>query len=86
MTIVRPESSYEASHSPSGNSPRELWEGNYDWVVTDDWDLFLDTEKGGGNWAVADDVEGYKGVHIAKRWPFLTVNMGRRLAIMRRAE
>lgn len=84
MTIVRPESSYEGSHNPSGNSPTELWEDGYNWVVTDDWDLFQDEEKFGSSWNVADEVEGYRGVRIGRTWPFLSVKSGRVLAIMER--
>ena len=86
ITIVRPESSYEASHSPSGNSPAELWEEKYDYVVTDDLELFAgsDVEKGKSGWELAADQHGYKGVGVMKSWPFIDIKMGRRLSVVRR--
>lgn len=85
LTIVRPESSYAASRDPQGNSPTELYAAGYDWVVTDDWALFEgDVESGKTGWEVAGEVKGYRGVRVEKEWPFVFVDMGRRLAVMRR--
>jgi len=88
ITIVRPESSYEASRSPSGNSPAELWEEKYDWVVTDDWELFTGdhVEEGKKGWEVKGEVEGYKGLGILRKWPFLEIRSGRALAVVKRVE
>jgi len=86
ITIVRPESSYEASHSPSGNTPQELWDEGYDWVVTDDWELFTGdhVEEGKTGWEVRGEVEGYQGLGIVRRWPVLEIRSGRKLAVVRR--
>lgn len=85
LEIVRPESSYEASRNPEGNSPDELYRERYDWVVTDEWPLFEgDLESGKTGWEVAGEVKGYRGVRVDKDWPFVHVDVGRRLAIMRR--
>lgn len=85
LTIVRPESSYEASRNPKGNAPHELYAEGYDWVVTDDWTRFEgDIEGGKTGWEVAGEVQGYRGVRVEKTWPFVIVDVGRRLAVMRR--
>jgi hypothetical protein len=86
ITIVRPESSYEASHSPSGNTPSELWQEGFAYVVTDDWAAFKDPETASGRWELSVGVEGYQGVKLGRQWPFVTVRTGRRLAVMRRDE
>ena len=86
MTVIRPESSYEASHSPKDNSPLDLWDAKFDLVVTDDWASFEDLEAFNGGWEIVGEVEGYRGVQIQKKWPFAAIRIGRRLAIMGRRE
>lgn len=40
LEISRPESAYERCTYPFGNSPKELWDDGYMWVVNDEWEEF----------------------------------------------
>lgn len=35
-------------------------------------------------WAVEAEIEGYEGIRVGKRWPFVEVKVGRKLGVMRR--
>ena len=78
MIIDHPESAYRRCFQPFGNSPDELWNAGYDFVVTDNWEAFVD------GWELTAEVDGYKGVELLPRLPGLRINKGRRLAVMRR--
>ncbi|WVQ80366.1 hypothetical protein IAT38_002471 [Cryptococcus sp. DSM 104549] len=80
FTIDHPESGYQRCTFPYGNSPKELWDAGYDWVVTDDWDLFVreGVREDGLGWEVVDEVGGYLG--LGKQG----LRTGRRLALLGR--
>jgi hypothetical protein len=56
--------------------------------VTDDWELFTgsDVEHGKSGWEVLAEQHGYQGIGIVRRWPFLDIRTGRRLAVVKRME
>ncbi|ODN76052.1 hypothetical protein L202_05997 [Cryptococcus amylolentus CBS 6039] len=76
LQLDHPESAYERCSSPWGNSPQELWDGGYMWVVGDEWEEF---ERSGG-WEVVGEIEGFAGVGRGG------IVSGRRLAVLQRTE
>nr|KIR87996.1 alpha-1,6-mannosyltransferase [Cryptococcus tetragattii IND107] len=60
LKIFRPESAYERCTYPFGNSPKELWDEGYMWVVNDEWEEFESAgEEGAWGWKVVKLVAGY---------------------------
>ena len=86
LDIIRPESAYEACAHPSGNSPEELWEAGYQYVVTEDPGLFSVQTPGTSTrrWIMLDQVYGYGGVRCSTHWPPVQVDVEPRLAILGR--
>ncbi|OWZ79285.1 alpha-1,6-mannosyltransferase [Cryptococcus neoformans Bt85] len=79
LEISRPESAYERCTYPFGNSPKELWDDGYMWVVNDEWEEFESCgEEGTWGWKVVKRVTGYGGIDKDG------VKMVTRLAIMER--
>lgn len=60
LKIFRPESAYERCTYPFGNSPKELWDESYMWVVNDEWEEFGSAgEERAWGWKVVKRVAGY---------------------------
>ncbi|WVW82300.1 hypothetical protein I302_104306 [Kwoniella bestiolae CBS 10118] len=71
---------YSKSEDESYSTPEGLWDNGIDYVITEDWDRFVDLD---GRWGIVDKIQGLDGVGRKGKYG-LEVRWGKKLVMLAR--
>ncbi|WWC58720.1 uncharacterized protein I303_101264 [Kwoniella dejecticola CBS 10117] len=74
---------YSKSEEAELSHPQGLWDSNVDYMVTENWDTFLDSEAISHKWEIVSEINGLEGVGRGGKYG-VQVRWGRKLVVLGR--